>query len=144
MYGGLSVLPDQAQPLQRSALMAAVSVGSQIIQLRRICSRFDLSLGLDAALEAVAGGNCAMAPAELAILEPRSPPVRAQPCFGRAASFSRSLTRSPNMPFTSTQESLGVRRRSQPVWRLCRANFADDCRGLGQCIFAAVERRKSG
>ena len=28
MYGRLSVLPDQAQPLQRSALMAAVSVGT--------------------------------------------------------------------------------------------------------------------
>jgi hypothetical protein len=69
MYGRLSVLPDQAQPLERSALMAAVSVGTQIIQLRRICRRFDLSLGLDAALEAVAGGNCAMAAAELANLE---------------------------------------------------------------------------
>jgi uncharacterized membrane protein YccC len=31
MYGRLSVLPDQEQPLQRSALMAAVSVGTQII-----------------------------------------------------------------------------------------------------------------
>jgi hypothetical protein len=61
MYGRLSVLPDQAQPLQRSALMAAVSVGTQIIQLRRICSRFDLSLGLDAALEAVAGSREAIA-----------------------------------------------------------------------------------
>jgi uncharacterized membrane protein YccC len=142
MYGRLSVLPDQAQPLQRSALMAAVSVGTQIIQRRRICRRFDLSLGLDAALEAVAGGNCAMAAAEDEAA--RSPPVREQPCFGRAASSSRSLTRSSNMPFISTQESLGVRRRSQPVWRLCRANFADDCRGLGQCIFVAVQRRKSG
>ncbi|MBV8349850.1 MAG: FUSC family protein [Mycolicibacterium sp.] len=61
MHGRFSVLPDQAQPLQRSQLMAAFSAGTQIIQLRRICRRFDLSLGLDAALEAVARGNCVIA-----------------------------------------------------------------------------------
>jgi hypothetical protein len=59
------------------------------------------------------------------ILKPRSPLVRAPPCFARAASSSQSLTPSPNMPFTSTQESLGEVRRGQPVWRLCRADFRD-------------------
>jgi hypothetical protein len=49
--------------------MAAFSVGTEIIQLRRICRRFDLSPGLDAAIEAFAQGNCAMTTAKLANLE---------------------------------------------------------------------------
>jgi uncharacterized membrane protein YccC len=69
MYGRFAALPDQAQPLQRSQLMAAFSVGSAIIQLRRIGHRFDLSPGLDAALEAAARGNCAMATEKLAELD---------------------------------------------------------------------------
>jgi uncharacterized membrane protein YccC len=69
MYARLALLPDQAQPLQRSQLMAAFSVGTEIVQLRRICRRFDLSPGLDAAIEAFAGGNCAMTTARLADLE---------------------------------------------------------------------------
>ena len=52
IYGRLSALPDQAQPLQRSQLMAAFSVGSEIIQLRRIGLRLDLGANLDAALDA--------------------------------------------------------------------------------------------
>jgi hypothetical protein len=56
-YGRLSALPDQAQPLQRSQLMAAFSVGSEIIQLRRIGLRLDLGANFDAALEAMAGGD---------------------------------------------------------------------------------------
>jgi uncharacterized membrane protein YccC len=69
MYARFALLPDQAQPLQRSQLMAAFSVGTEIIQLRRICRRFDLSPGLDAAIEAFAQGNCAMTTAKLANLE---------------------------------------------------------------------------
>ncbi len=69
MYGRFSVLPDEAQPLQRSQLMAALSVGTEIIQLRHICRRFDLSPGLDAALDAVERGNSAMASAKLADLD---------------------------------------------------------------------------
>jgi hypothetical protein len=34
MYARFALLPDQAQPLQRSWLMAALSAGSKIIQLR--------------------------------------------------------------------------------------------------------------
>jgi uncharacterized membrane protein YccC len=69
MYGRFALLPDQAQPLQRSVLLAAFSVGTQIIQLRRICRRFNLSPGPDAALEAVAQGNSATAIAKFADLE---------------------------------------------------------------------------
>jgi hypothetical protein len=42
MYGRLSVLPDRAEPLQRSQLLAALSVGTKIIQLRRITQRLML------------------------------------------------------------------------------------------------------
>src|SRR5205823_4068847 len=69
MFGRFAALPDQAQPLQRSQLMAAFSLGTEIIQLRRICRRLDLSLRLDAALEAIARGDCAMATEKLAELD---------------------------------------------------------------------------
>jgi uncharacterized membrane protein YccC len=69
MYGRLAVLPDEAQPLQRMQLLAAYSVGIQIIQLRRICRRFDLGSGLDAALEALAQGNSAIASTHLTLLD---------------------------------------------------------------------------
>jgi uncharacterized membrane protein YccC len=69
MYARFALLPDQAQPLQRSWLVAALTVGTSIIQLRRICRRFDLSPDLGAAFEAVAHGNCALASAGLAKLD---------------------------------------------------------------------------
>src|SRR5205823_13114474 len=47
MYGRFSALPDAAQPLQRSQLLAAFSVGTEIIQLRRIARRIDLGSDLD-------------------------------------------------------------------------------------------------
>jgi uncharacterized membrane protein YccC len=61
MYGRFAVLPDQAQPLQRSQLMAAFSLGTKIIQLRHIASRLKLDASLGGALEAVAEGECAVA-----------------------------------------------------------------------------------
>ncbi|HMD64999.1 MAG TPA: FUSC family protein, partial [Stellaceae bacterium] len=51
VFSRLSVLPNAAEPLRRSQLVAALSVGSEIIRLRRICRRFDLGSHLDAALE---------------------------------------------------------------------------------------------
>ena len=69
VYSRLSVLPDSAAPLQRSQLLAALSVGSDIIRLRNICHRLDLGPGLDEALEALAGGNSAAALAKLANLD---------------------------------------------------------------------------
>ena len=63
------MLPDQAQPMQRSQLIAAFSIGIEIIELRRLCRQFDLALRLDTALEAVARGNCAIAAAELVKLD---------------------------------------------------------------------------
>ena len=69
MYGRLAALPDRAEPLQRSQLLAAFSVGTEIIQLRRIAQRLDLRSELDAALEAIARGDSALATARLAALD---------------------------------------------------------------------------
>jgi uncharacterized membrane protein YccC len=68
IYSRLSVLPDAAAPRQRSQLLAALSVGCEIINLRSICSNLDLGSGLDEALAALAGGNGAAAVAKLADL----------------------------------------------------------------------------
>jgi hypothetical protein len=69
VYSRLSVLPDAAEPLQRAQLVAALSLGIEIIQLRRIVRRLDLGSDLDAALEAVARGSSALATAHLARLD---------------------------------------------------------------------------
>jgi uncharacterized membrane protein YccC len=69
IYGRLWALPDQALPLQRARLLAALSAGSEIIRLRRIAPRLGLSSDLDAALAALAHGNSAIATARLARLD---------------------------------------------------------------------------
>ena len=45
-YGRLVALPDEAQPLQRSQMMATLSVATEIIQLRHIARQLDLGSGL--------------------------------------------------------------------------------------------------
>jgi uncharacterized membrane protein YccC len=69
--GRLAALPDAAEPLQRSQLLAALAVGSEIIQLRRIATRLGLGSDLDAALEALARGNSAIATTRLSRLDDR-------------------------------------------------------------------------
>jgi uncharacterized membrane protein YccC len=69
MYGRFSAFPDQAQPLQRSLLVAAFSAGSEIIQLRHLALRLELGAVLDVALEALAQGHSAIAAARLAQLD---------------------------------------------------------------------------
>jgi hypothetical protein len=61
MYGRFSALPDQAQPVHRSQLMAALSLGTEIIQLRHVVCRMDQGPELGAALDALAAGDTAMA-----------------------------------------------------------------------------------
>jgi uncharacterized membrane protein YccC len=65
MSGRLSAMPDQAEPLQRSQLLAALSVGSEIVKLRRIVRRTDLGSELDAALAALRRGDVALAATRL-------------------------------------------------------------------------------
>ena len=75
-YGRLEALPDQAEPLQRARLLAALSVGDDVIQLRMISGLLDLGPELDAALAALAQGDTAVATKWLARLDRRlgSPP----------------------------------------------------------------------
>jgi uncharacterized membrane protein YccC len=67
--GRLVTIPDTATPLQRAQLLAAQSVGEEIIQLRDIAHRFGLNADLDPALAAVAQGDTASATAGLAQLD---------------------------------------------------------------------------
>jgi uncharacterized membrane protein YccC len=69
MYGRFVALPDQAQPLQRAQLLATLSVGSEIIQLRRMAPQLALTPELDAMLEAFAHRNGAIAIARLRRLD---------------------------------------------------------------------------
>jgi uncharacterized membrane protein YccC len=69
IYGRISVLPDAAEPLQRSELVAALTVGTEIIQLRRMARRLGLDTPLDAALGALAQGDSALATKRLALLD---------------------------------------------------------------------------
>ena len=69
MYSRLCVLPDAGAPLQRAQLVTALSVGSEIIQLRGIARRLGLGPELDAALEAMARGDSAMATTRLGQLD---------------------------------------------------------------------------
>jgi uncharacterized membrane protein YccC len=66
IYGRLSALPEQAEPVQRAQLLAALSVGTEIIRLRRVARRIHLGLALDVALEPVAQGQSALAAERLA------------------------------------------------------------------------------
>jgi uncharacterized membrane protein YccC len=71
VYSRLSVLPQQAEPLQRAQLLAALSVGTEIIRLRRIAHRFDRDVELDDALDALAKGDGLAATERLAFLDQR-------------------------------------------------------------------------
>jgi uncharacterized membrane protein YccC len=71
IYGRLAAMPDAAEPLQRSRPLAALSVGTEIIQLRHMAHRLGLGSDLDLALEAMAQGNSAIATAWLARLDDR-------------------------------------------------------------------------
>ena len=74
IYGRLTALPDQAEPLQRAQLLAALSVGTEIIHLRHIAPHLGATAELDAALEAFAQGNSAIAIAQLRNSTTASPP----------------------------------------------------------------------
>jgi uncharacterized membrane protein YccC len=67
--GRVVTIPDAATPLQRAQLLAALSVGEEIIQLRDIAHRFGLNADLEPALAAAAQGETATATAQLALLD---------------------------------------------------------------------------
>jgi uncharacterized membrane protein YccC len=71
IYARLAALPDQAEPLQRAQLLAALSIGSEIVQLRQMARGLGAAAELDAAFGAIALGNSAMAIARLRQLNRR-------------------------------------------------------------------------
>jgi hypothetical protein len=71
MHARIAALPDAAEPLQRSQIMTALSVGSEVINLRRIAPQLGLGADLDAALAALAQGHSAAATARFAGLDRR-------------------------------------------------------------------------
>lgn len=71
IFGRLLVLPDAAKPLQRSQLLAALSVGTEIIRIRSILRSLGLGLDLDPPLDALAQGQSSLAAARLAQLDER-------------------------------------------------------------------------
>jgi hypothetical protein len=71
IHSRLSALPAEAQPLQRAQLLAALSLGSEILRLQRIGQRFGLVADFDRVCGAVARGNSAAATELLAALGDR-------------------------------------------------------------------------
>jgi len=69
LYGRLAAMPEQATPLQHAELLAALSVGCEVIQLRHIISPLGLGAELDAAISALTAGHSARAVARLSRLD---------------------------------------------------------------------------
>jgi uncharacterized membrane protein YccC len=67
----IAALPGAAEPLQRSQIMTALSVGNEIINLARIAPQLGLGAELDAALAALAQGHSDAAMARFAGLDRR-------------------------------------------------------------------------
>jgi uncharacterized membrane protein YccC len=65
LYSWLTGLPDQATPLQRAQLLAALSVGTEIIGLRQMAMHLGTTAELDAALNDIALGHSTRAIAKL-------------------------------------------------------------------------------
>ncbi|MBV9427873.1 MAG: FUSC family protein [Bradyrhizobiaceae bacterium] len=71
MIGRLAAVPDQAEPLQRARLLAALSVGNEIFQLRDLAPGLGTTKEVATAFEALAQGHSATAVALLGQLDRR-------------------------------------------------------------------------
>jgi uncharacterized membrane protein YccC len=76
IYSRLTALPDQATPLQRAQLVAALSVGSEIIGLRQLAARLGTTAELDAAFNDIALGHSTEAIAKLRQFDDRLASMR--------------------------------------------------------------------
>jgi uncharacterized membrane protein YccC len=65
LYSRLTALPDQATPLQRAQLLAALSVGIEIIGLRQMATHLGTTAELEAAFNCIALGHSTEAIAQL-------------------------------------------------------------------------------
>jgi uncharacterized membrane protein YccC len=61
IYHRLATLPDQVEPLQVARLLAAVSVGTEIVRLRPVARRLGLGADTDAAFAALSQGDSMIA-----------------------------------------------------------------------------------
>jgi uncharacterized membrane protein YccC len=71
IYSRLAALPDQATPLQRAQLLAALSVGAEIIGLRQTAPHLGTITEVDAAFSAIALGHGTGAIAKLRQIDDR-------------------------------------------------------------------------
>ncbi len=85
----LSALPDQAEPLQRAQLVAALSVQTAIFELRRAAYALGLSSGLEPPLHLLAQGSCASAVARFGTLDQQLAEFANDPHFSAAAARAR-------------------------------------------------------
>jgi len=83
----LLAMPEQAEPVERAALVAVIAVGDEIVRLRRVAPRFVPGVAVGAALQALAEGRSGEAIERLKDIDRR---VAALP---RAESASRILLR---------------------------------------------------
>jgi uncharacterized membrane protein YccC len=63
IHGRVSAMPEQARPLQRAQLLAALSLGTEISLLRPLAHRFGLGGDFDSALAVIARGKSVAAAA---------------------------------------------------------------------------------
>ena len=68
-YARLAVMPEQATPLQRAQLLAALSVGIGITRVRPLAHRLDLGANLEIALASLARADSTNATAGLVSLD---------------------------------------------------------------------------
>lgn len=69
IYDRFSTVTGDVEPLRMAQLVAGHSVGSEIIRLRHVAGRLGVDRDIDAALDAIARGNSAMAIDRLAELD---------------------------------------------------------------------------
>ena len=100
----LLAMPEQAEPVERAALVAAVAVGDEIVRLRRVAPRFVPGAAVDAALQALAEGRSGEAIERLKDVD------RMVAALPRAGSRSRILLRLRAGMLSICGQLAGIRR----------------------------------
>ncbi|HEY4163037.1 MAG TPA: FUSC family protein [Dongiaceae bacterium] len=98
VYGRVTVMPASTEPLQFTWLVAALSIGPEIVHLRRFAPRLGLAPDIDAALGALAAGDSAAAIRRLSRIDRR---LAALPNMGTGA-MMRLRVRSGILAITET------------------------------------------
>jgi uncharacterized membrane protein YccC len=61
IHARLCAIPDSIDTVQAARMVAALSVGTELIRLRRVAHRFSLNADLEPAMDAIAVGRCSAA-----------------------------------------------------------------------------------